>query len=64
MSMELDEPVLEDNYPVFYGYAYIADGKVILSDIEGSVKNLKEYTKAIEIRRCDLVGREVNNIIS
>jgi hypothetical protein len=53
----LDEPILPDDYPVYAGYAYVADGKVISSDVEGSVARLKRAVKATEIRRCDLVGR-------
>ena len=55
---ELDEPILEDDYPVYYGYVYVADGKVKRSDIEGNVARLKAYLKATEIRRCDIFGRK------
>lgn len=56
--MTLDEPILPDDYPVYPGYAYVADGKPISSPIEGTVARLKAAIKATEIRRCDLVGRE------
>jgi hypothetical protein len=56
-SKELDEPILPDDYPVYCGYAYVADGMVILSDIQGTVRNLKRDAKAKEIRRCDMNGR-------
>ena len=55
----LDEEVLPDDYPVFAGYAYVADGKVISSDIQGTVAKLKGYLNASEIRRCDIFGRMV-----
>ena len=58
----LDEPVLADNYPVFYGYLYVADGRVIASDVMGDVCNLKTATGAKEIRRCDIAGRELQPI--
>jgi hypothetical protein len=54
---KLDEPILADDYPVYAGYAYVADGKPISSDIEGTVARLKVVTGATEIRRCDIFGR-------
>lgn len=56
---ELDEPVLPDDYPVYYDYLYVADGKVVRSDIEGTVKRLKVVINAKEIRRCDIDGRNL-----
>jgi hypothetical protein len=59
MSKEkLDEPILPDDYPVYAGYAYVADGKPVSSPVEGTVARLKVVLGAAEIRRCDLVGRE------
>lgn len=56
---ELNEPVLPDNYPVYGDYLYVADGKVIRSDLHGAtVGRLKAYLKADEIRRCDIAGRQ------
>lgn len=55
--MPFNEPVLPDNYPVHYDYCYVADGKVIRSDIQGTIADLKRDIKATEIRRCDLAGR-------
>jgi hypothetical protein len=51
--------VLDDDYPVYYGYAYVADGKVVSSDIKGTVRDLKRDLKATEIRRCDMGGRNL-----
>ena len=61
MSAEkkLNEPVLEDDYPVHAGYAYVVDGKPIASEISGNVKRLKAHMKATEVRRCDLAGRDL-----
>lgn len=56
----LDEPILEDDYPVYAGYWYIADDKVITSDIRGNVGQLKRYLNAKEIRRCDAVKRNLS----
>lgn len=55
---ELNEPVLDDDYPVYAGYFYVADGKVIVSDYHDvTVKYLKAKLPANEIRRCDAVKR-------
>lgn len=51
------ETVLEDDYPVFAGYAYVADGRPIESPVQGTVQTLKQAVNAKEIRRCDIVGR-------
>lgn len=59
---DLDEPILPDDYPVYFGYAYIADGRLISCPLgaEGStVAHLKQAIDAQEIRRCDIVGRGV-----
>jgi hypothetical protein len=57
-ARELNEPVLPDDYPVYGDYLYVADGKVIKSDWHDiTVRQLKRLLGAIEIRRCDMVGR-------
>lgn len=56
---ELNEPILEDDYPVYADYLYVADGKVIRSDWHGvTVRRLKRELGAKEIRRCDIFGRK------
>jgi len=57
MKYYKSEIILDDNYPVYIDYFYIADGKFIQSDICGTVKNLKLDTGAEEIRKCDIVER-------
>lgn len=57
--VEYDEPVLPDDYPVHYGYYYISRGKVVQSEIDGTVEDLKMYLQTDEIRRCDAVGRDL-----
>ena len=32
---------LPDNYPVYWDYLYVCDGKVICSDIQGTIADLK-----------------------
>ena len=54
---KLDERILDDDYPVYAGYAYVADGKPIISDVFGEVRHLKHDTGATEIKNCDIVGR-------
>lgn len=61
-TQNLEEPVLEDDYPVFYGYYYMVDGRIETSDVQGNVKRLKQDIisqgrTAVEVRRCDMIGR-------
>lgn len=52
-----DEPVLEDDYPVYASYWYVVDGVPHRSEIQGTVQDLKRRLKATEIRRCAAVRR-------
>lgn len=65
--VELNEPILPDNYPVFGNYLYVCDGKVVMCDLlDGTVADLKRDLRshykleAKEIRRCDIAGRKQN----
>lgn len=58
-EVEATEPILSDDYPVFPTYCYVADGRVIRSMIEGTVRELKVDISAKEIRRCDLGARDL-----
>ena len=62
------ERILDDNYPVYAGYAYICNGMLIESDITGNVKQLKlnlegglaaalNISSPFEIRSCNLEAR-------
>ena len=60
----LNEPILEDDYPIYGNYVYVVDGKVVRSDYhEITVRQWKYYlyrdtgTLPKEIRRCDILGR-------
>lgn len=53
----MDEPILEDSYPVYKSYFYVVDGKPIRSPINGTVLDLKYKLNAEEVRRCDAVER-------
>ena len=61
---ELDEAVLDDDYPVYAGYLYVADGKVVDSPSAGTVAQLKRDLNAKEIRRCDIWGRRKLGILT
>lgn len=52
-----NEHVLEDDYPVHAGYCYVADKRVVVSDISGTVRALKAAVKATEVRRCNMAAR-------
>jgi len=49
-----DETVLPDDYNVFPYYVYIVDMKFVRSEGHGSVKDLKRWLNASEVRRCEL----------
>lgn len=54
----LNEPILEDNYPIYGNYLYVVDGRVYVSDYHDiSVRELKAREKFKEVRRCDMAGR-------
>ena len=48
------ERVLEDDYPIYGDYFYLADGKVYRSDWHGiTVRELKGREGFTEVRSCD-----------
>ena len=51
---EAHEPVLDDGDAVEIGRAYIADGIIVVSEIDGLVSDLKTLLSASEIRSCAL----------
>lgn len=54
-----NEQVLEDDYPVYAGYWYVLDGQPRQSTLTGTIADLKRRTGAQEVRRCNLVGRNL-----
>jgi hypothetical protein len=56
---EANERVLDDEYPVYAGYLYVADGSPISSDVQGTVRDLKRATGAQEIKNCDISFRKL-----
>jgi hypothetical protein len=59
-EFELDpkETVCDDDYNVYFDYVYIADNKLIRSNIQGTVRDLKRDLGAKEIRRCEVIKRQ------
>lgn len=60
---ELDEPILDNDYPVFAGYYYVVDDAIVMSDITGTVSQFRARcqrllnVKAEIVKRCDIFGR-------
>jgi len=52
------ESILDDDYPVNWDYIYIADNKIVRSDIKGTVLDLKKYLKVKEIRRYKMLEKD------
>jgi hypothetical protein len=53
-----NEEILEDDYPVYGNYLYVADGKVYMSDWHGiTVHQLKAKEGFKEVRRCNISVR-------
>lgn len=58
MPGKLNEPVLEDDYPIYADYLYVADGKVVRSNLHGvTAREFKRREGVKELRRCDIYGR-------
>lgn len=63
LGVVLSETELPNDHPVHWDYLYVCDGKVVKSDIQGTVADLKRdlrsYRKleAQVITTCDIQGR-------
>lgn len=63
LGVVLNETELENDYPVYWDYLYVCDGKVVKSDIQGTVADLKRDLRShykLEskvITTCDIEGR-------
>ena len=55
----MTERLLADDYPVYFGYFYVADGKVIESQMQGTIKQLKARCGYTEIKNCDMAERDL-----
>lgn len=56
---EFDEPVLEDDYPIYPGYLYVNENGVVMANERTNVDYLKRKSGSSEIRRCDIVSRDI-----
>ena len=55
----LNEPELPDNYPIYGGYWYVADGTPIRSDWHRiTAAQFKAKTGTKVLCRCDIYGRQ------
>lgn len=59
MTTELNEPIYDNDATVVYGYVYVCDGKPRMSPVHGTVADLKLALKVKEVRRCDMMGRDL-----
>jgi hypothetical protein len=58
MEREPNEPVLDDDYPMYGDYWYVVDGKALRSEWHDvTVARYKRLTGAKEVRRCDISWR-------
>ena len=59
-----EETVLPDDYPVNYYFIYIADGKLIRSNLGGdnTVLDLKRLLNVKEVRRCEMFHEDRNRM--
>jgi hypothetical protein len=63
LGVVLNEKELENDYPVYWDYLYVCDGKVVKSDVQGTVADLKRDLRshykleAKVITNCDIEGR-------
>jgi len=58
--VKLKEPELPEDYPIYGGYAYVADGKVVISDWHDITAREFKAREGIKVLcRCDMAGREM-----
>lgn len=57
------ETVIPDDYPVYWDYIYIIDGKVFISDVKGTILTLKhDLLKQGKINSLDVEARIFDTI--
>jgi hypothetical protein len=55
-----EERELPDDYPIYGGYFYVADGKVIVSDWHGITAREFKNREGVEVlKNCDMGGRNL-----
>lgn len=57
-----NEDILPDDYPIYGGFFYVADGKPVISDWYGIIpaREFKLREKITELRRCNIAYRQRN----
>jgi hypothetical protein len=58
-TKELDERELPDDYPIYAGYLYVADGKVVRATQPSTVAEWKRHRKVVSVTSCDINGRDL-----
>lgn len=57
---EYNERVLEDDYPMYYGYLYVIDDVVTVNEYdEYTVGDYKRRFRVSEVKSCDIIGRNI-----
>lgn len=56
---KLRERDLEDEYPIFAGFLYVVDGKVMTATGDSTVGRMKQKSGAKSITSCDISGRDL-----
>lgn len=55
-----DEKILEDDYPIYAGFLYVVNGKVIEAWVNCVAKQLKVYYGTQDVRNCRIFDRLAN----
>lgn len=54
-----EEDLIEGDYPIHAGYVYLVDGTPRMSNVSCTAAQFKKALGAKEIRKCDIVGRDL-----
>lgn len=55
----LKERELDNEHPMFAGYMYVVEGKVVRSKVNISVGDFKKQTNVKSVKNCDIGGRNL-----
>lgn len=58
-ATKLDERELPDDYPLYAGYLYVVDGKVVQAIEQGTVAEWKRRRGCKSVMSCDIGGRDL-----
>lgn len=60
MEKQLKERELPDDYPIYAGYLYVADGEVVVSDWHDiTARQFKGAEGYTSLKNCDMAGRDL-----